>query len=282
MPTKDNFKVELVVGGSDGIPERVLNEVTDTTSGRVYAVSRAGDEYKVRMSGPGIKHVGAILQIDGLPHRDDFRKSPFTYFKKPYLDPGFWVDPAGGKYQARVFGCPEQVEGSGAAAAATSPADEVGVIRVFFFDVHRIGEEAAARRYAAPSTAKVQESKKWYMASTNTRYAAEKKSGTTRGCKFQITDRSKPLMVLEVRYKDETSLKLLGWDGKSPTFAYTLPWEKQKKARGVPGDAAGGDAKRRKIESIDLTIDDDSEEEADDVIETAAPKKPEPVHILVE
>eukprot|EP00038_Savillea_parva_P001920 m.108465 g.108465 ORF g.108465 m.108465 type:complete len:108 (-) comp10659_c0_seq4:44-367(-) len=87
MPTQGSFSVELEVDQGSG--PCTLNEVTDTVTGRVYAVSRAGDEYKVKMTGPGTKHVGAIIQVDGIPHRDDFRKTPFTYFKKPYSDPGF-------------------------------------------------------------------------------------------------------------------------------------------------------------------------------------------------
>jgi hypothetical protein len=65
MPKIGEFGVELVVGGQDGKPEQVLDEVVDITNGRTYAISRAGDEYKIRMSGGGDKHVGAILQIDG-------------------------------------------------------------------------------------------------------------------------------------------------------------------------------------------------------------------------
>jgi hypothetical protein len=66
MPTDGDFGVRLVVGGGDdGAPQRDLDEVTDTLTGRVYAVSRAGDEYKIKMSGPGDKHVGAIIQVDG-------------------------------------------------------------------------------------------------------------------------------------------------------------------------------------------------------------------------
>ena len=66
MPTDGDFGVRLVVGGGDdGVPQRDLDEVTDTLTGRVYAVSRAGDEYKIKMSGPGDKHVGAIIQVDG-------------------------------------------------------------------------------------------------------------------------------------------------------------------------------------------------------------------------
>ena len=49
----------------------------------------AGDEYKIRMCGSGETHVGAIIQIDGVPAEKDFNKSPFTYFKKPYDDPGW-------------------------------------------------------------------------------------------------------------------------------------------------------------------------------------------------
>jgi len=65
MPKQGDFSVELVVGEhADGA---ALKEVVDTETGRVYAVSRAGDEYKVRLTGPGDKHVGAILQIDGVP-----------------------------------------------------------------------------------------------------------------------------------------------------------------------------------------------------------------------
>lgn len=116
-------------------------------------------------------------------------------------------DPANGKFKARVFGCPEQVDGNGASAAgaASAVSEDIGVIRVFFFDVHRTAEEAAAPRryvplvpmpppqhthlpivsltrsltlsptpwvtlrYTPPATATVQEGKKWYMASQNTR-----------------------------------------------------------------------------------------------------------------
>jgi hypothetical protein len=49
-----------------------------------------------------------------------------------------------------------------------------------------------------------------YLASTNTRYAGKEKRNSGSGCKFQITDRSKPIATVELRYKDETSLKLLG------------------------------------------------------------------------
>eukprot|EP00038_Savillea_parva_P001919 m.108449 g.108449 ORF g.108449 m.108449 type:complete len:234 (-) comp10659_c0_seq3:2883-3584(-) len=169
MPTQGSFSVELEVDQGSG--PCTLNEVTDTVTGRVYAVSRAGDEYKVKMTGPGTKHVGAIIQVDGIPHRDDFRKTPFTYFKKPYSDPGFWVDPAKGKVKSRVFGCPDQVESDAAGAATASTADDIGVIRVFFFDVHRLNEEVALdRRYVAPDAPKIQEGKKWYLASNNTRY----------------------------------------------------------------------------------------------------------------
>lgn len=275
MPLVGDFGVTLVVGdGDDGAPARDLDEVTDTRTGRVYAVSRAGDEYKIKMSGPGDKHVGAIIQVDGgciqptlprpltnlcidldttyhgpacstvskhgpyvpmtsvmlirmpfpwyklsyktsrlcpdvnyykpdrvsscawrldsvsllpsssrenldeisahshflivsndsshagVPSIDDFRKSPFTYFKKPYVDPGFWVEPAQGRYKSRVFGCPEQVADGASAAAST---DDIGCIRVFFFDVHRSEDPAAAaaRRYEAPDSTKVHEGKKW-------------------------------------------------------------------------------------------------------------------------
>eukprot|EP00038_Savillea_parva_P001917 m.108437 g.108437 ORF g.108437 m.108437 type:complete len:281 (-) comp10659_c0_seq2:2461-3303(-) len=277
MPTQGSFSVELEVDQGSG--PCTLNEVTDTVTGRVYAVSRAGDEYKVKMTGPGTKHVGAIIQVDGIPHRDDFRKTPFTYFKKPYSDPGFWVDPAKGKVKSRVFGCPDQVESDAAGAATASTADDIGVIRVFFFDVHRLNEEVALdRRYVAPDAPKIQEGKKWYLASNNTRYALEKKAAKA-GCKFQITDRSRPLAVIEVRYKDEMSLKLLGWDGVSPEFAFKMPGRPAQPPRSATPDGDG--SKRRKIEQIDLTVDDDDESDADtlDVVEQ---KKPTPVAIPVD
>mmetsp|Transcript_6464 Transcript_6464/g.9025 ORF Transcript_6464/g.9025 Transcript_6464/m.9025 type:complete len:281 (-) Transcript_6464:16-858(-) len=280
MPAQGDFSVRLIVG--EGADSQSLPEVTDTTTGMVYAISRAGDEYKVRMTGPGDKHVGAILQIDGHPKRQDFRKSPFTYFKKPYDDPGFWSDPANGKFKARVFGCPQQVGDDDASAAV---ATDIGVIRVFFFDVHRRGEEVDAppRQYVTPETTKIKEGKKWYMASTNTRYASEKKL-QKRGCKFQITDRSKPLAVIELRYKDETSLKLLGWDGESSSFAFSLPWQREKQARSasedIDDDTKG--SKRPRIEYIDLTEEHEDDPENDDVVETEPPPKPKPNPIVLE
>lgn len=51
-----------------------------------------------------------------------------------------------------------------------------------------------------------------------------------------------------MRYKDESSLKLLGWDGSSSSFAFSLPWQRDKQARGAPSDSTDGDGKRRKIE----------------------------------
>lgn len=114
-----------------------------------------------------------------------------------------------------------------------------------------------------------------------------------------------------MRYKDETSLKLLGWDGKSSSFAFSLPWQRGKHQGSTDADG-NGSGKRRKTEievtahcftdacalltcnrigswdaqQIDLTVDEADEAEAaeDDgeVIETPAPKKPEPIPIVLE
>lgn len=190
MPKQGDFSVELVVGEHTDGP--ALKEVVDTETGRVYAISRAGDEYKVRLSGPGDKHVGAILQIDGAPslqalclsnslsltpshlHTRQVSRNAKTFGSPhsrtsrnrtatlvsvsarqcPTVD--CWShprygragsDPAKGKFKGRVFGCPEQVADAGAASGVS---DDIGVIRVFFFDVHRTGTAPPPRQLVPP------------------------------------------------------------------------------------------------------------------------------------
>lgn len=131
-----------------------------------------------------------------------------------------------------------------------------------------------------------------YYAPTNTRYAdAEKKNSKGTGCKFQITDRSAPLAVIELRYKDEESLKLLGWDGTSAAFEFVAPWERVQQQRATTAAAVGmstegppdtgRDEKRRKVETVDLTVEEDSDEDAE-VVVAPAPAKPEPKPIVLD
>lgn len=97
MPSKGIFSIHLVSDGD------MLREITDTKTGQCFAVSEAGKEYKIQMVGDNTNFYGAIVQVDGLPSFESFARSPFTYFRKPYEDPGFWIEPSKGLYKARVF-----------------------------------------------------------------------------------------------------------------------------------------------------------------------------------
>eukprot|EP00040_Diaphanoeca_grandis_P013229 m.66945 g.66945 ORF g.66945 m.66945 type:complete len:264 (-) comp23745_c0_seq5:41-832(-) len=247
MPKKGVFSVELVVNGN------VLKEVTDTNTDRCYAVATAGDEYKIRLSADGKAVYGAILQIDGSPEEKDFLKSPFTYFRNPYDDPGFWTKPSEGKYAPRKFTQP-QTE-LNAEEAHMNATNLVGRIRVYFFTCAPKAEGSSGRVYSAPKQTTIAETKKWYVSSNVTRYGASKSSGTTGGG-YRIVDRSVHLQMIEMWYKDVPSLELLGWDKTADSFAFEMPWEKQQRLK------EENKHKKRKVEAvIDLTQDADTDDE---------------------
>ncbi len=66
-----------------------------------------------------------------------------------------------------------------------------------------------------------------YLASNATRYGNARTSGQ-KGGSYQIKDRKNWLGTVELWYKDAASLELLGWDKKSDSFRFILPWEKAK------------------------------------------------------
>eukprot|EP00729_Bicosta_minor_P009864 gene9864-2209_t len=201
MPQKDGFKVSLTVNGAP------LREVYDTVTKRYYAVCSAGDEYKIKMeSEDGDSHYGAIIQLDGLPHTAEFSKSPFTFFKKPYEDPGFWINPREGKYTPRFFSQPsfeqepEDHRGGGSAAAgaaAQATNENIGRIRIYFFDVEKSEPKGAPKDYSAPDSSTVKEGKKWFLAGSTTRYGKAKATGSTGGT-WKISDRKKPKTFAEL------------------------------------------------------------------------------------
>lgn len=248
MPRHGKFGVDLVVNG------RVLDEVVDTKSSKCYGVARAGDEYIIRLSGDAISVYGAIIQIDGTPKEADFPKSPFTYFRNPYSDPGFWIKPSEGKYAPRKFTQPAMVEQGG----ENTTTDEIGRIRVYFFEVEPKQPSSSGRVYDTPSATKVAESKKWYLASNATRYGTTRESGQ-KGGGYQIKDRASFLEVIEMWYKDSTSLELLGWDKTAPSFEFQLPWQRAK------DEAASKDPAKRTVSAvIDLTLESDDDEKEEE------------------
>ena len=71
-------------------------------------------------------------------------------------------------------------------------------------------------------------------------------------------DRSKFLEVIEMWYKDSTSLELLGWDKKAPSFKFQLPWQRAKQ------EAASKDPAKRTVTAvIDLTLESDDDDEVE-------------------
>lgn len=142
---------------------------------------------------------------------------------------------------------------------------------------------ASTGSYRPPDSTLAREGKKWYLQSQNTRYGETTKKTGGGGCKYQIIDRSKPLAKIEIRYKDSASLKLLGWDGEAKAFAFLPPWQRSKL------NSAGNDAKRRKVETVDLTGTDDDDDDIDgekadsaDVKLAEGPAKPKIDPIVVE
>ncbi len=109
------------------------------------------------LAGDGTNIYGAIIQVDGVPKEEDFPKSPFTYFRNAYSDPGelasilnkpnakamrfcvprirshrsryyslgFWIKPSEGKYAPRKFTQPKTVDQS----HANTSTDDIGRIR---------------------------------------------------------------------------------------------------------------------------------------------------------
>lgn len=143
MPTSGIFTVSLTVN------DQPLPEIKDTRGNRTYAVCVAGTEYKIRLQADNQKHYGAIIQIDGKPTEAEFKKSPFTYFKLPYDDPGFWTQPSIGKYTPRIFSQPAQVESLSSDSAGT--VNMVGRIRVYFFEVEYVLKTSKGRSYSTPT-----------------------------------------------------------------------------------------------------------------------------------
>eukprot|EP00041_Stephanoeca_diplocostata_P027737 m.769933 g.769933 ORF g.769933 m.769933 type:complete len:279 (+) comp23238_c2_seq2:179-1015(+) len=268
MPTHGIFSICLICDGTE------LREITDTKTGRCYAVSEAGKEYKIRMTGDSSNFYGAIVQVDGQPSFENFAKSPFTYFRKPYEDPGFWTEPSKGLYKARVFTLPKTVSNSNGAATATSN-DDIGSIRVYFFNVEPRDKAVAhiTKQYSTPGEASKQEDKKWYLASQSTRYGSSRhvnSHASTKSRGYQIIDRTNPIAILEIRYKDKGSLELLGWDGEASAFEFMSPWERERK-RKRDLQLKSHAQKKGKLEVVDLTNDSSGDEE-DAVVEAIAPK----------
>jgi len=232
MPEQGDFSVSLIAGGD------TLREVYDSVSKRQYAVCKAGDEYKIRMKASGEKHVGAIIQIDGVPAEKDFSRSPFTYFKKPYDDPGFWIEPKAGKYTPRIFSQPKTTDDE---RDFTDTLDLVGRIRVYFFEVQQAAvDSSAAKRYSTPAPSQVGEGKKWFVAGNTTRYG-DTKSTASKGGKFSIVDRKNWYTYVEVWYKDRPSMELMGWDGKAHVTELLMPAVRAKRK----AEAAAAEARKR-------------------------------------
>eukprot|EP00039_Didymoeca_costata_P027662 m.18878 g.18878 ORF g.18878 m.18878 type:complete len:268 (-) comp6435_c0_seq1:35-838(-) len=260
MPKSQQFTVSLVVGGEE------LKELKDTLSGKVYCVCTAGTTYSIRMKADGEKHYGAIIQIDGSPEEKDFRKSPFTYFKNPYDDPGFWTEPSAGKYIPRVFSQPVTTEiDRNQGASANKLSSNVGRIRVYFFEVMYVPHKATTtgKRYDAPGPSAVPENKKWFMAGNTTRYGGTKSTGKKGGV-FRIKDRAQWITYVELWYKDKPSLEILGWDGLSQAAELITPSERAK--RKAKEDAERRAKLPRTVSDGGVVPDDEKEEKKPKIV----------------